>query len=274
MRDYYEILMVHETAIPEVIDRVYRFLARRYHPDVHPPEERREADRKMLELNLAYQVLNSPERRAEYDSQRRFGGPLSGLADDLAAAASLLKCFNHPTRPSVAFCSECGRPICTTCVAPAPAQHELRATFGSGRTICETCVRRSTDLEIRVRAGQRAKAEGAWYGRSMGGPGAVLYYIALGLVFAGLCALVFQVATVSGALAGQAGAIAGAVALLYASLVALHLVRRWTCPNCGTDCGRLDFRRVAPWKDILAPHPVCRNCGRHFLKQEVDEPFD
>ena len=33
-QDYYAILQVHEKAIPEVIDRAYRVLARKYHPDV------------------------------------------------------------------------------------------------------------------------------------------------------------------------------------------------------------------------------------------------
>jgi hypothetical protein len=228
----------------------------------------------MLELNLAYQVLSDRERRADYDNRRRFGGLPDGPAEDLAVAASLLKCFNHPARPSVAFCSECGRPICTACVAPISAQHELRTTFGSGRTICETCVRRSTDLEIRVRAGRRADPEGRWYDRPMGAMGAALYYIGLGTVFAALCVLVFWAATTAGSSAQQAGLIAGCAALLYALLVALRLAWRRTCPNCDTECGRIDFRRRAPWKDMLRPHPVCPNCGRHFLKQEVDDAFD
>ncbi len=274
MRDYYEVLMVHEKAIPEVVDRVYRFLARRYHPDVHPPEERLDAERKMLELNLAYQVLSDPTRRAEYDTQRRLGQAPADLAADLGSVASLLKCFNHPQRPSVAFCSECGRPICMACLAPVDAQHELRAIFGSGRTVCNTCVRHSTDLQVRVRAGRRARPEGKWYQQPMGLPGVVLYYIVLGVLFAALCALVFWVATVTGATDHQAALIAGLVAALYVLLVVLRLAWRLTCPNCRTECGRIDFRRLAPWKDILGPHPVCPKCGRHFLKQEVDESFD
>jgi hypothetical protein len=246
LRDYYEILMVHEKAIPEVIDRVYRFLARRYHPDVHPAGERQEAERKMLELDLI---------------------------DDLGAARSLLKCFNHPRRPSVAFCSECGRPICVACVAPTSAQHELRAIFGSGRTVCETCVRRSTDLEVRIRAGRRAQPEGAWYERPMGWWGVALYYLALGLILAGICSAVFWTATVTGATERQGLLIAGIVAGLYVLLVVIRLAWRRTCPNCRVECGRVDFRRLAPWKDFLSPHPACPGCGRHFLKQEVDDSF-
>jgi hypothetical protein len=265
--------MVHEKAIPEVVDRVYRFLARRYHPDVHPPEQRQTAERKMLELNLAYQVLSDPAKRAEYDTQRRLGGPMAEI-DDLGVAQSLLKCFNHPQRPSVAFCSECGRPICMACVAPIEAQHELRAVFGSGRTVCETCVRRSTDLEIRIRAGQRAEPEGAVYRRPMGWAGVAVYYVVLALIFAAVCALVFWVATVTGATVRQAVTIAAVVAVLYVLLITIRLAWRWTCPNCRAACGRVDFRRVAPWRDFFGPHPVCPECGRHFLKQEVDESFD
>ncbi len=71
MKDYYRILEVSEDASPEVIDQAYRALARKYHPDSWPPEQRSWATMKMQEINEARDVLGDPERRAEYTRGRR-----------------------------------------------------------------------------------------------------------------------------------------------------------------------------------------------------------
>jgi hypothetical protein len=274
VRDYYEILMVHERAIPEVIDRVYRLLARRYHPDVHPPEERSQAQRLMTELNLAYQVLSDREQREEYDRLRRQGISVKTVPEDPSSVELLLKCFNHPQRPAMAFCWDCGRPICSDCVSPNPPLTQFEASIDAGRTICETCVRHSTDLASRMRAGRRADPQGRWLERPMGLGGALLYYAALGLVIAGLTVLVLWAALQAGAYLGQAQVYAGILGLLLFLLAALHLALLAHCPHCGSDSSPLDFRRIAPWRDLLSPHPVCPQCGRHFLKQEVTDSFD
>ncbi len=61
--DYYEVLQVSANAEPETINRVFRLLARRYHPDNR--ESGNEARfRALLE---AYTVLSDPEQRARYD---------------------------------------------------------------------------------------------------------------------------------------------------------------------------------------------------------------
>jgi curved DNA-binding protein CbpA len=62
--DYYEVLQINRKAEPETIRRVYRLLARRYHPD-NP--ETGDADQFRL-LGEAYAVLSDVTRRAEYDS--------------------------------------------------------------------------------------------------------------------------------------------------------------------------------------------------------------
>jgi hypothetical protein len=273
VRDYYEILMVHEKAIPEVIDRVYRVLARRYHPDVHPPEEKREAERLMTELNLAYEVLSDPTQRTEYDRRRRTGIPAAAMPTD-ATVEMLLKCFNHPRRPAIAFCWDCGRPICAECLASDLPAGDFGADLEPGRTICATCVRHSADLETRIRAGRRANPAGRWFERPMGLGGALLYYALVGVAICGICALVFWVAQEVGAERRQAAVYSAAIGALYFLLVAYRLAIRTRCPNCGAESGALDFRRIAPWKDLLRPHPVCHQCGRHFLKQEVREPLD
>jgi DnaJ-class molecular chaperone len=61
----YKRLMVDESADSEVIQLVYRRLARRHHPDVDPS---REAERRMATLNEAYAVLHDPALRAQYDA--------------------------------------------------------------------------------------------------------------------------------------------------------------------------------------------------------------
>jgi molecular chaperone DnaJ len=65
-RDYYEVLGVAKTATDDELKKAFRKLARKYHPDVNRdnPEE---AEAKFKEINEAYEVLSSPERRAQYD---------------------------------------------------------------------------------------------------------------------------------------------------------------------------------------------------------------
>lgn len=65
-RDYYEILGVSKTASDEEIKKAFRKLARKYHPDVNR-DNPKEAEEKFKEINEAYEVLSSPERRSQYD---------------------------------------------------------------------------------------------------------------------------------------------------------------------------------------------------------------
>src|ERR1044071_1520775 len=68
--DYYEVLQVSDAAEPETINRVYRMLAQRYHPD---NRESGNEDR-FREITDAYTVLSNPEKRAQYaatNQQRR-----------------------------------------------------------------------------------------------------------------------------------------------------------------------------------------------------------
>jgi curved DNA-binding protein CbpA len=62
--DYYEVLQVSDGAEPETVNRVYRLLAQRYHPDNR--ETGNEA--RFREITEAYQILSSPETRAQYDA--------------------------------------------------------------------------------------------------------------------------------------------------------------------------------------------------------------
>lgn len=64
-RDPYEILQLHPSAVPEVIEAAYRALALLHHPD---KSDEPEADSAMAELNWAYAVLREPGLRASFDS--------------------------------------------------------------------------------------------------------------------------------------------------------------------------------------------------------------
>jgi molecular chaperone DnaJ len=61
-------LQVTRDAEPEVIERAYKVLSRKYHPDRRPAGERDRATRRMQGINEAYSVLRDPRRRRSYDA--------------------------------------------------------------------------------------------------------------------------------------------------------------------------------------------------------------
>jgi molecular chaperone DnaJ len=72
-KDYYNILGVTRDASAEEIRKAYRKLARKYHPDVNPGDK--EAERKFMALQEAYDVLSDSQKRAQYD---RYGTVFEG----------------------------------------------------------------------------------------------------------------------------------------------------------------------------------------------------
>jgi DnaJ-class molecular chaperone len=65
--DYYRVLQVSRHAEPEVIERAYKALALKYHPDRAPEEERDKATRRLQSVNEAYGVLSDAAKRKAYD---------------------------------------------------------------------------------------------------------------------------------------------------------------------------------------------------------------
>lgn len=64
----YEILEVSEKASNEVIEKAYKTLAKKYHPDLQQtPEQAKTAEQKMKQINEAYAVLKDENKRREYD---------------------------------------------------------------------------------------------------------------------------------------------------------------------------------------------------------------
>ena len=61
--DYYEVLQLSQNADSEMVERVYRLLAKRYHPDNTSSGDEDQFRR----VHEAYEVLSNPEKRAQFD---------------------------------------------------------------------------------------------------------------------------------------------------------------------------------------------------------------
>ncbi|GAA2448136.1 DnaJ C-terminal domain-containing protein [Agromyces soli] len=70
-KDFYQVLGVSKDASDSEIKKVYRKLARKYHPDQNPGDAAAEA--KFKEVSEANAVLSDPEQRKEYDAIRAMG---------------------------------------------------------------------------------------------------------------------------------------------------------------------------------------------------------
>ena len=69
MKNYYEILEVDKKASPEVIEKAYKTLVKKYHPDLQEAENNGQYEEKMKEINEAYSVLSDEFKRRTYDEQ-------------------------------------------------------------------------------------------------------------------------------------------------------------------------------------------------------------
>ena len=72
-KSLYETLQVSENASADEINKAYRKLARKYHPDVNKDPK---AEEKFKEINAAYEVLSDPQKKQQYDQygDSMFGG--------------------------------------------------------------------------------------------------------------------------------------------------------------------------------------------------------
>ncbi len=80
--DYYEILEISPNADSETIDRIFRYLALRYHPDNQDTGDLN----RFSEILDAHTTLKDPVKRAQYDIQHkdhsRFDWKLAGEASE------------------------------------------------------------------------------------------------------------------------------------------------------------------------------------------------
>ncbi|XP_028548012.1 chaperone protein dnaJ 20, chloroplastic-like, partial [Dendrobium catenatum] len=82
---FYELLGIPVSGSHDDIKRAYKQLARKYHPDVSPPDRTEEYTQRFILVQEAYETLSDPECRALYDrylarglhyalsARRRFG---------------------------------------------------------------------------------------------------------------------------------------------------------------------------------------------------------
>lgn len=69
MRNYYEILEVDKNASQEVIEKAYKALAKKYHPDLQQEIQKQEYAEKMKIINEAYDVLSDNYKRNQYNKR-------------------------------------------------------------------------------------------------------------------------------------------------------------------------------------------------------------
>lgn len=65
--NYYDILEVNKNASPEIIEKVYKTLVKKYHPDLQENNLKNNYEEKIKKINEAYEILSNPEKRKNYD---------------------------------------------------------------------------------------------------------------------------------------------------------------------------------------------------------------
>ena len=69
MKNYYEILEVNEKASKEVINKAYKVLIKKYHPDLYEGKQQKDAEIKTKEINEAYRILSDEFLKEQYDTE-------------------------------------------------------------------------------------------------------------------------------------------------------------------------------------------------------------
>jgi len=73
--DYYKTLGVSRNASPDEIQKAYRDMARKYHPDLNPDDD--SAKKKFQQIQTAFDVLNDSSKRELYD---RYGSSFESMS--------------------------------------------------------------------------------------------------------------------------------------------------------------------------------------------------
>lgn len=83
MSNLYEILEVSEKASKEVIDKAYKVLVKKYHPDLQEEKDKQTADLKIKKINEAYEILSDEEKRKQYDLELKANREQEKIEEDL-----------------------------------------------------------------------------------------------------------------------------------------------------------------------------------------------
>lgn len=66
-KNYYDILEVNKNASPEIIEKAYKTLVKKYHPDLQDNDLKNEYEEKIKLINEAFEILSDSEKRKNYD---------------------------------------------------------------------------------------------------------------------------------------------------------------------------------------------------------------
>ena len=67
-KDYYDWLEVSKQASPEIIEKAYKTLVKKYHPDLQEESKKKEYEEILKKINEAYNILSNPQKREEYNN--------------------------------------------------------------------------------------------------------------------------------------------------------------------------------------------------------------
>lgn len=82
-KNYYEILEVNQNASPEIIDKAYKTLAKKYHPDLQSEENKQKSEEIFKQINEAYEILSNEQKRKQYDMTLEKDNPLNEQIEEL-----------------------------------------------------------------------------------------------------------------------------------------------------------------------------------------------
>lgn len=69
MKNYYDLLEVSSKASKEVIEKAYKVLIKKNHPDMHNPDLEKKYENYIKDINEAYAVLSNDFLREQYDKE-------------------------------------------------------------------------------------------------------------------------------------------------------------------------------------------------------------
>jgi len=85
--NYYEELGVKQDATMDEIKRAYRQLAKKYHPDKNPGDEK--AAKRFVRIAAAYEILAEEEKRKAYDASLNIGEKKRRLKNEAKYASTV-----------------------------------------------------------------------------------------------------------------------------------------------------------------------------------------
>lgn len=65
--NYYDILQINKNASQEIIEKAYKVLVKKYHPDLQEDGLKHDYEEKLKLINEAYEILSDEEKRKQYD---------------------------------------------------------------------------------------------------------------------------------------------------------------------------------------------------------------